>query len=291
MTRRLGGWLALAVAWSWPWAALVAWLGGGQPGLVAWLGGIVFVLGPWFASLAWSRWVVREPLHPEEREVRFNGVLMAAWAAPVVLVWLATGVARLGGWGQLDLSGEILVEHARALQGEEAAERTRERLGGSSVPYLLQVGVQAMMGGLLYAPVRMAEEVGWRGVVLRELRSGGFWFAASASALLWGLWRAPLVWAAGTFPGDPGVGVAVTLAASVPYGVLLAWLRARGGTVWAAALFQGTLTVLGPFHELVLRGGEAVVTSPVGAAGALVVLAAVVLLYAWTPEGPEPVPA
>lgn len=290
MSGRVLAWLGLAAAWSWPWAGLLAGVGDGRPGLLAWGLGIVYVLGPWLASLVWARWVVREPLLPEDREPRFNGVVMLAWVAPVLLVWAAAAVAHLAGWGRLDLSGQILVENARALHGDEAAEKTIQRLGGSSVPYLLQVGVQAMVGGLLYAPVRMAEEFGWRGVFLRELRGGGFWLAAVVSGFLWGLWRVPLVLASGTFPGAPGLAAAVTIAASVPFGVLLAWLRVRSGTVWAAAAFQGTLTVLGPFHELVLRGATAMLASPMGVAGGLVVLGSVLVLFWRTPAGPEPVP-
>lgn len=290
MTGRLAAWFGLACLLSWPWAALGAWAGDAWGGVVGLLIGIPFVVGPALASWVWARWVVREPLFPEDFRIRFNGVLVAAWVAPVLLVWAAAGLAHLGGWGELDISGAAIVDRVREAQGDVKADEAAAAFADSTLPYAVLVSLQAILAGMLYAPVRMVEEVGWRGVVFRELQGRGFWVAAVVAGLLWGVWRVPLAIGAGYFPGSPWVAAVVTIAAGVPFGAVLAWLRVRAGTVWASAAFQGTLTALGPFHELVLRGGSPVVTSPVGVAGALVAMGAVVVLFFRAPSGPEPLP-
>jgi membrane protease YdiL (CAAX protease family) len=291
MIRRAGSWLALAFGWSWGVAAVI-W-GIGRPVEGYWSLALVvpFLLGPLLASIAWKRLVVREPATSLDAGMRVDGTLVMAWLAPAAVVWASIGVAHLFGWGVADLSGGAAIARMAAARGADAAAEAQAQLASSDVPYLLLQTINALVVGMLYyTPLAFAEEVGWRGVLLRELRPLGFWPASVLIGLLWGIWHVPLVLLGGYFPDAPLHGALVLVGASIPLGALLAWLREAAGTVWAAALAHGVLTAFGSFYELVLVGGDPAVVGVMGVSGGIVLLALSLALFLRFPAGPTAPP-
>lgn len=288
LLRRAGAWLALCFAWSWGAAAVVYFTGLPVDGYWSLALAVPFLVGPLVASLVWKRLVVREPIASLDTSLRFDGMVVLAWLTPVAIVWASALVAHLFGWGTFDLTGGPIVERVLALRGEDAAAKVQEGLAASSVPYAVLASFQALIVGLFfYTPLAFAEEIGWRGVLLRELRPLGFWTAALGIGVVWGLWHVPLVLLLGYFPDAPVQGTLVLVGASIPLGALLAWVREASGTVWAAALAHGVLTALGGFHELVLSGGAPQVVGITGVAGGIVLLALALVLFARFPAGPS----
>jgi len=252
---------------------------------------VPFLVGPLVASLAWKRFVVREPASSLDTTLRFGGVVVLSWLAPVAIVWASSYLASVLGWATIDLTGGPIVERVLAVRGEEAAAQMRAGLDASAVPYPVLASFQALIVGLFfYAPLAFAEEIGWRGVLFRELRPLGFWPAALIIGFAWGVWHAPLVLLAGHFPDAPLQGTLVLVGVSIPLGALLAWVREASGTVWAAAVAHGVLNALMGFHELILHEGAPQVVGVLGVAGGIVLLVLAVALFARFPSGP-PAPA
>ncbi|MDP2315924.1 MAG: CPBP family intramembrane metalloprotease [Pseudomonadota bacterium] len=293
LLRRAGTWLALCFAWSWGVAALVQVSGIPVEGYWSLVLAIPFLVGPLVASLLWKRFVVHEPIASLDTGLRFDGLVVLCWIAPVAIVWASALVAHGFGWATLDLTGAPIVDRVLAVRGAEAAAKVQEGLLASQVPYPVLASLQALIVGLFfYTPLAFAEEIGWRGVLLRELRPLGFWPAALLIGAIWGLWQVPLVLLGGYFPDAPIQGTLVMVGASIPLGALYAWVREASGTVWAAALAHGVLTALGGFHELILSGGAAEVVGVKGVAGGIVLLVLAVVLFARFPSGPRaPQPA
>ncbi len=291
LARRAGSWLGLCFAWSWGLAGVVYAAGIPMEGYWGLALAIPFLVGPLLASLAWKRFVVHEPASSLDTGLRFDGTVLLSWIAPVIVVWASALVAHLFGWGTLDLTGGPIIERVLALRGEDAAARVREGLAAAAVPYPVLASLQALIVGLFfYTPLAFAEEIGWRGVLLRELRPLGFWPAALLIGLAWGIWNVPLVLLGGHFPDAPVQGALVLVGASIPLGALFAWVRQASGTVWAAALAHGVLNALRGFHELVLTEGTPQVVGVLGVAGGIVLLVLAVVLFARFPAGP-PEPA
>lgn len=269
MLSRFIPWLLLVFVGSWGWAGVVVLSGKPTVGIGFLVLALPFIMGPAVGSLVWRRFWTREVALEDLHEVRLNHAAMSGWLGAVALVWVAALVSAALGWGALDLSGVAIAERMRSVQGPEAAATALTAMQASALPYAVVASMQALLVGLLYAVLRVGEEYGWRGVALRELAPLGFWGSAVLTALLWGIWRLPLVVLGGYFPGDEVVGAIASVLASVPIGVLLAVLARWGGSVWAPAIAQGVLTAIGPFQELVTRGGSTVLTSPMGAAGGI----------------------
>ena len=217
LVRRAGSWIALCFAWSWGVAAVVYFADVPVEGYWSLALAVPFLVGPLLASLVWKRFVVREPVASLDTGLRFDGIVLLSWLGPVLVVWASALVAHLFGWGTLDLTGGPIVERVLAVRGADAAAKVQEGLAASQVPYAVLASVQALIVGLFfYTPLAFAEEIGWRGVLLRELRPLGFWPAALGIGVLWGLWHVPLVLSLGYFPDAPVEGTLVLVGASIP---------------------------------------------------------------------------
>ncbi len=284
MLSRTLPWLAGVFLWSWGWAALIASTGRPTVGIVFVALALPYILGPAAVSALWRRFWVREAAFEDLNELKLGNPTLVAWLGAMGFVWASAVVAHALGWGSFDLSGHAIADRMTLVQGPEKATEALTAMQAGPLPYAVIASIQALLVGLLYAPVRVGEELGWRGVLVRELAPLGPWGSAVLSAVLWGIWRVPLVWMGGYFPDAPLAGAVAMVAASVPQGVLLVWLSRRADTVWAAAIAQGVLTAIGPFHELAIRGGNPVLTSPMGAAGGVTALLLVGVVV-WVERG------
>ncbi len=279
MSSRVLPWLLGVYAVSWGWAGLIALSGRPTVGLAFVLLALPFIFGPAAVSWLWRRYVVREGPFEDLNMLHVGNPALTGWLGAIAFVWLAALVAHVMGWGALDLSGQAIANRMNEVQGPEKAAEALTAMQAAPVPYAVIASLQALLVGLLYAPIRLCEELGWRGVLARELAPLGPWGSAVLSGLLWGIWRVPLVWMGGYFPDAPAAGALAMVAASVPQGVLLVWLARRAKSVWAPAIAQGVLTAIGPFNELVSVGGNPVLTSPMGAAGGVAAL--LLVAVAW----------
>jgi hypothetical protein len=281
--RRAASWIALALAWNVAWAAgflgLVRATRG--PAYVAehlpdgswpdyWL--IVmtlpFALGPWLVSLAWRKWLYPDA-EPAPSTLRGSPWLAASWLTPVGAAWASAGVAHLAGWGAFDLGGASIV--VRKELGATEAAALQAQLDAAPLPYGVYVCISALVvSAMMYMPLRLAEEVGWRGVLDRELRPLGAWGSLVVGAVAWAVAQLPLAYLGFHFPGEGVNGALALLAALVPLGVILGWVRRTAGSPWASAAFLGTLGGLAGFHEVVLTVGTASRQSLLGWPGAVV---------------------
>lgn len=279
MLPRALPWLLGVFAWSWGWAAIIAFLRLPTVGIGFFILALPYVLGPALVTTVWRRRVVHEAPFEDLNMLHIGNPTLTGWLGAIGFVWLAALIASLCGWGTFDLTGEAIAQRMTDVQGPEKAAEALIAMRAGPVPYALMASLQALMVGLLYAPVRVAEELGFRGVLPRELAALGPRGSALLAGLLWGVWRIPLVWMGGYFADAPVAGTIAMVAASVPQAVLLIALARWAKTVWAPAIAQGVLTAIGPFQELVLIGGNPVLTSPIGAAGGLAALVGVLVLW------------
>jgi membrane protease YdiL (CAAX protease family) len=89
-------------------------------------------------------------------------------------------------------------------------------------------------GATVCLPGALGEELAWRGYLQHEVQHLGFWRASLVIAFAWIGWHLPPLLLAGQ-----GFGISVNLLVTTP---LIVFIRNRGGSVLAAALFHGTMS-------------------------------------------------
>lgn len=156
---------------------------------------------------------------------------------------------------------------------------------------LLQFGLNLLFAGtlglVLLLPTSAGEEIGWRGYFLPQLIGAGVPRPVLVSAILWGMWHLPMVFA-GVCAAGPSliVSALLLLMATAVFGSILGWLRLGTGSlappILLHAAWNGFLN--GAFTPATTEAGSRLWT---GETGVLVVLmlsvTAVWLQRVWAP--------
>ena len=225
----------------------------------------------------------------------------AAIILPIGLTLLATGLSGLlpGITFASGLSGVIAqLEAAGASPDQIAQTRVTLEGFGSWLPVVL---IAAVVGGALLAGPTvnaipaLGEELGWRGLMLKELLPLGFWPSSILTGIVWGFWHAPAVWYGHNYPEHPTAGIFMMVGFTTLLSPLFAYLVLYTRSVLAAAVAHGTLNAL-PGMLLFLEGGSGLTRGLTGAAGLLVLLGGNAALYAFArrrgiPAFPSPAPS
>ena len=131
------------------------------------------------------------------------------------------------------------------------------------------------------------EELGWRGYLLARLQPLGPRRAALVVGLIWGIWHAPVIMIGHNYPNEPALGPLLMIVLTLAYGVILAWLRARSGSIWPAALAHGTLNAQGGAVAMFLTPANPLVGAPIGLVALIPTLLLALALLRFAPWEPS----
>lgn len=204
-------------------------------------------------------------------------VYLLAWFAPAALSVLGAALYFLAFPGEFDAEAGRFSAAAQAQLG----------ISSDKVPLMLavQIAYAVVVAPLINMLVAIGEEAGWRGFLFPAL---GHYIPERKAALLtgaiWGLWHAPLIaegYNYGTdYAGFPVTGILMMVAGCTAFGMLLAFLRSRTGSVWAPALAHGAMNATAGLGLLFSSGTSTIMgPSPLGLAGFLPSLVLAVFLW------------
>ncbi|WP_203290767.1 CPBP family intramembrane glutamic endopeptidase [Maricaulis parjimensis] len=241
--RAIAVFIAIAFGFSW---AIAFWMQsqGGFEGVGIWAGLylIVFMFGPALAALicgfTFDRGRTLSALgFKPGRTIPVLVWSAWGWILPVILVALSSLLI-------LALTRSAPADAAARLA--EAVEATGESLPMPAQTLLIiQLAVGIPIGILTNTAILIiSEELGWRGWLQPRLAPLGFWPAALVSGVIWGVWHAPIILMGYNYPGMGWAGVAAMTGFTILLTPYLALLRERGGGVYAAGAFHGSLNAV-----------------------------------------------
>lgn len=172
---------------------------------------------------------------------------------------------------------------------ETLTQLTQAQATGLSISpnFILLISlVQALlMAPFLNALFTFGEEFGWRAYLLPKLLPLGGRKAALISGAIWGAWHAPII-AMGhnygvDYVGFPWVGMVMMTLFCTLFGVFMAWITLKEGSVWPAVIAHAVLNGVAAFPAMLTLGEPNPVLGPflMGAvAGIPLLLLAILLL-------------
>jgi membrane protease YdiL (CAAX protease family) len=170
---------------------------------------------------------------------------------------------------------------------------------GSLSPWAF-VAVEAV-AAILISPIAnslatLGEEFGWRVYLLPKLMPLGWRKAVLLMGLIWGVWHWPVIFMGYEYgfkyPGYPWVGPLLFIWIAFCFGVFLAWLTLRGGSVWPAVIGHAAINGVAAIAVLVVAGTPNPLLGPlpVGIIGGIGYEALALILF-FSPLGKVTLPA
>lgn len=127
--------------------------------------------------------------------------------------------------------------------------------------------------------ISLAEEVGWRGFLLRELRPLGFWPASFTIGLIWGVWSAPMAWVGLDYPEHKVISVILAIAFFTLFAPIITYFRLRAKTIFASALMLSLIEGMALFSIAWVKGGNFLTNGLFGLPGLLTLAIVNVFLF------------
>lgn len=244
---------------------------------------LMFMVFPAASAIGVQKLVLREKVwEPLAIALRPSRWMLLAWLAPLGISAASLALGSLVPGQELSLDMSAFWERVAATTTpEKLAELERNAAALPVHPALLSLGQGMLTGLTVNAVVALGGEIGWRGLMHKELRGRGLWRVALVTGLVWGVWYAPLVLQGHNYPDHPVAGALLQVVFCVLAAPICTWLRARSGSVVPSAIFLGTLNATAFLPLMLTRGGTDLTLGILGLPGLAILLA--LNLTLWRP--------
>jgi len=181
-----------------------------------------------------------------------------AWILPLVIALLAFAVALFypGIHFSPGMAGMFEV-YKDAIPQNKLSELHAQIAKTPTILMMLLMSAGGLIAGLtLNAVAAFGEELGWRGLLFRELAPLGFWRNSLLIGLIWGIWHAPVIFHGYNYPQHPKIGVFMMIGFCLLYTPIICYLRLKSKSVIAAAILHGTINGTVQMSIAFLAGGN-----------------------------------
>lgn len=192
-------------------------------------------------------------------------------------------------FGYLDFSNDHFIEFFKRTmeaQGKEAIfpfplEQLQQlHINISSFVLIIGIIAAVLAAYTINLPFTFGEELGWRGLMLKETQHLGFWKSNLFIGSIWGLWHAPIIMVGHNYPLHPHIGIGMMVLFCVSLSFALSYIRFKTKTIWGPSAFHGMLNASGGISLLLISSSNELFGSIAGIAGisgGLLVLAYILL--------------
>jgi len=276
--------ITLFISWL---AAGVYYLAGAEWGTPL---SMVFAVGymffPLLGAIIVQKYIYKEPVI-ESLGVKFNINYwwLAAWLLPVVLVFATIGTSLLFPGVAYSPGMEGIFEYLEGLVPEDQME---EMPFSPQLAFWLMLVQGIIAGPTINAVAGFGEELGWRGLLLKEMAPLGFWKSSVVIGFVWGIWHAPLILMGHNYPGYEVIGVGMMIIWCILLSPLFTYITVRANSVIAAAVLHGSMNATLGLAIMPVTGGTVLTVGATGLAGFAVLIVVNLILLLWVrPQMPD----
>ena len=230
---------------------------------------VIYMFIPMLVSIFVQKTVykdfVKEPLGVS---IKLNRWFLVAWLLPVIISFLTLGINLLLPLVEFTPDMEGFYESLKATLTPEQIETMKAQAESFPIhPYWIQL-LQALIAGItINAVAGFGEELGWRGLLQKELAYLGFWKSNLLIGIIWGIWHAPIILQGHNYPEHPKIGVFMMIIFTLLLAPIFSYVRLKAKSVIAAAIIHGTLNATFALDLVVIKGGNDLIVGISGLAG------------------------
>ena len=273
--------LTFLISWS---AALATYLAhityGSVPSLV--IIAVCYMPAPAFATLILQKLIYRATLTSYGftlKNVSLRWLLVTtvgfAWfivLGTFVVIGILGNVFGVALFGRIDFSEAAFLQQL-TIFSRGAFGDVPQHLPIPPVAILLLSLLQGVIAGFtVNLPFTFGEELGWRGLLLRETQKSGFLRSNLFIGVVWGLWHAPIIAQGHNYPGHPVAGILMMTLFTTTLSFPMAYCRFKSRTILGPSALHGIFNPLGVLTALFVVGANPLFGFVAGVAGIAVTL-------------------
>src|SRR6266481_9978886 len=217
---------------------------------------VCYMPAPAYATLILQKLVYRGSLQPygftlKNISLRWLLITTAGFAWFIVLGTFVV-IAILGNifgvalFGRIDFS-EAAFLHQLTIFSRGAFGPVPQHVPIPPVAIFLLAMVQGSIAGFtLNLPFTFGEELGWRGLLLRETQESGLFKSNLFIGVVWGLWHAPIILQEHNYPGHPVAGIFMMTLFTTSLSFPMAYCRFKSRSILGPSALHGMLNAIGP---------------------------------------------
>jgi len=219
---------------------------------------VAYMFVPMVTAILVQKAIYREPvIGPLGISFKLNKWFLAAWLLPPAIAVATLGVSLLFPGVRYKPPMAHLPIH----------------------PFWIALAQGLTVGAAVNAVAGFGEELGWRGLLQRELGFLGFWKTSAVIGVIWGFWHAPLILHGQNYPQHPMAGVFMMTVWTLLLSPIFSYIRLKAKSVIAAAVFHGTLNGTMGLAVMLIAGGSDLTVGATGLAGFIVLALANIGLF------------
>src|SRR5437016_5587770 len=243
---------------------------------------VCYMPAPAYATLILQKLVYRGSLTPygftlKNLSLRWLLITTVGFAWFIVLGTFVV-IAILGNvfgvalFGRIDFSEAALL-HQITILTRGAFGNVPQHLPIPPVAIFLLSLVQGVIAGFtINLPFAFGEELGWRGLLLRETQKSGVLRSNLFIGVVWGLWHAPIIAQGHNYPGHPVAGIFMMTVFTTSLSFPMAYCRFKSRTILGPSALHGMINPLGVLTVFFVVGANPLFGFVAGIAGIAVTL-------------------
>src|SRR5882724_1581758 len=243
---------------------------------------VCYMPAPAYATLIVQKLVYRRSLQPYGftlKNISLRWLLIttagSTWfivLGTFVVIAILGNVFGLAPFGRIDFS-EAAFLHQLTIFARGFFGDVPQRLPIPPVAIFLLSLVQSVIAGFtVNLPFTFGEELGWRGLLLRETQKSGFLRSNLFIGVVWGLWHAPLIAQGHNYPGHPVAGIFMMTLFTTTLSFPMAYCRFKSRSILGPSALHGMFNPLGVLTALFVVAANPLFGFVAGIAGIAVVL-------------------
>lgn len=269
-------WFYLIGAFGFSWLIAISYhLAGGKYNiLTGQLIGVLYMFGPMISAIFVQILIRKEkPFRNMDIKFKINKWFIVAWILPLFLSIGAFAISLLmpGVIYSPEMTG--MFERFSNMMKPEQVAQMKETLHKMPIhPFFLTI-IQGLFAGLtINAIAGFGEEMGWRGIMYKQMEKSSFWKASIFIGFFWGLWHFPLIIQGHNYPQNPLAGAFLMILWCIMLSPVFQYIRIKSGSVVAASILHGTINGTAGLGILLIQGGSDLTVGITGLSGFVVLL-------------------
>jgi hypothetical protein len=241
-----------------------------------------YMPAPAYATLILQKLVYRDSLTPygftlKNLSLRWLMITTAGFAWFIVLgtfvvIAILGNVFGVGLFGRIDFSEAAFLQQLTIIGRGAFGDVPRHLPISPTVIFLLSLVQGVIAGFTANLPFTFGEELGWRGLLLRETQKSGFLKSNLFIGVVWGLWHAPLIAQGHNYPGHPVAGIFMMTLFTTTFAFPMAYCRLKSRTILGPSALHGMFNPLGMLTVMFVVGANPLFGFVAGIAGVAVTL-------------------